>query len=175
MPSASKISTVQTALVALTSIADIITGREYEGVEFKRSVDLISSNPESVERTVAALANSMPNSNGLLVFGVEDNGTLLGLKDLTGTKALSSEIVMVSRQQFSQLVSRIRPVPTYKWQEIHHQGCILEVVSIQGRSGSAVYTTSLGRVPHRIDSYTFYADAELIDAWRQIEGLHRAE
>lgn len=152
--------------ITASDLLGIIRQGEREEVEFKRSLDLVNDAPASVERTVAGLANSAVDEVSFLIFGVEDAGEIVGLTDRSGRGYLAPRVVRTRRQQFSQLVSRIRPKVDYSWNIVSLEGHVLVVIRIRGRTGQTVFRTSSAETPYRQDSHTFYADAELIDAWR---------
>jgi hypothetical protein len=114
-------------LDASTRLEVRISGGETETVEFKR--ELPGSDPRGVMKTVAAFANG---AGGILLFGVEDDGSAAGLGDGYTRKTVD---------RLTNLITDwIRPLPNFE----------LEMTEVAGAGVIAVNVAPGGEPPYGI-------------------------
>jgi hypothetical protein len=104
---------VDVVVDAATRIEVLISGGERATVEFKRQ--LPGNDPTGVMKTVAAFANG---AGGTILFGVENDGEIVGVGDDRDRD---------SRDRLTSLVSDwIRPLPNFEcvWVEVGDRGVI---------------------------------------------------
>jgi hypothetical protein len=110
---------------AATRVEVLISGGERASVEFKRQ--LPGSDPAGVMKTVAAFANGV---GGTLLFGVEDDGRVVGVGD---------QHIRQSLDRLTNLISDwVRPLPDF--------AC--ETVEVIGRAVIAVDVVSGSDAPY---------------------------
>jgi hypothetical protein len=107
---------------ASTRIELLISGGEQATLEFKR--ELPGSNPAKVMKTVAAFANG---GGGTILFGVEDDGAIIGVGEHYTRRTLD---------RLTNLISDwVRPLPDFECEMIEIDGH--GVLAINVASGSA--------------------------------------
>lgn len=95
---------VEVAVEPMTEVMALVSGGEGESVEFKRVVPESGTElRERVCRTVAAFANG---DGGHVLFGVEDDGTVVGLGDTDGQTSCDTVARFVS--------SLVTPIPGFR-------------------------------------------------------------
>jgi hypothetical protein len=104
-------------VAASTRVEVLISGGERATVEFKR--ELPGNNPRGVMKTVAAFANG---AGGTLLFGVEDDGHVVGLGD---------ECTRQSVDRLTNLISAwVRPLPDFEPEMVEVAGAGVIAVNV---------------------------------------------
>jgi hypothetical protein len=106
---------------ATTRVQVLISGGERANVEFKR--ELPSGDPRRVMKTIAAFANG---SGGTLLFGIENDGKVIGVDAADSRKAIDRLTNMIS--------DWIRPLPDFDCEVVDVADC--RVVAVNVASGS---------------------------------------
>lgn len=107
---------------ASTRVELLVSGGEQATVEFKR--ELPGANPTTVMKTVAAFANG---SGGTILFGVEDDGKIVGVGEQYTRGSLDRLTSMIS--------DWVRPLPDFECEMVEVLG--LGVIAINVACGSA--------------------------------------
>jgi schlafen family protein len=102
---------------AATRVQVLISGGERASVEFKR--ELPSGDPRRVMKTIAAFANG---NGGTLLFGVENDGKLIGVDAADGRNALDRLTNMIS--------DWVRPLPDFDCEVVHLADCRVLAVNV---------------------------------------------
>lgn len=140
--------------------------KESSKIEVKRSIELISVESEKIEECIVGIANSSPiESDGWIVFGIDDSFEVVGSVDLTGQRVLDESIVKARKQQFSQIAGRVKPPLHYDWFDVEVKGKKTFVIRISSRKPGHFFQTSKGAVLHRLGEYTQTADEHQIRIW----------
>jgi hypothetical protein len=109
---------VDVVVDSATRIGVLISGGERATVEFKRQ--LPGKDPTVVMKTVAAFANG---AGGTILFGVENNGEIVGVGDDRGSEG---------RDRLTSLVSDwIRPLPNFECEWVEVAGCGVLALSVE--------------------------------------------
>lgn len=109
---------VDVVVDSATRIEVLISGGERATVEFKRQ--LPGKDPTAVIKTVAAFANG---AGGTILFGVENDGEIIGVGDDRGREG---------RDRLTSLVSdRIRPLPNFECEWVEVAGCGVIALSVE--------------------------------------------
>jgi hypothetical protein len=108
---------------ASTRIETLISGGERAVVEFKRQ--LPGSDPSGIMKTVAAFANGI---GGTVLFGVENDGRVLGLGEESTARTVDRLTNMVS--------DWVRPLPDFECQTVEVGG--RSVIAIEVSPGTGV-------------------------------------
>lgn len=104
-----------------TDVEAVIAAGETISVEFKRELPVDPSSRRNAMKTVAAFANG---EGGTVVFGVADDGTLVGVPDAAAACDTVSDLVR----------AWLAPVPPYHPEVVEVGGCSLLVLTV-GRGG----------------------------------------
>ncbi len=110
-----------------TRVEVLISGGERATVEFKR--ELPGGNPVGVMKTVAAFASGV---GGTILFGVEDDGEIVGVGDEYSRRTV---------ERLTSLISDwVRPLPDFE----------CEMVEVAGRGVIAINVSSGGDAPYGV-------------------------
>jgi len=116
------------------------------------------------EETLVALVNGNPGDEVFLVFGVEDDKTILGQVNQRG-EPLSDDAVRASQRRLDQRLQQCRPAVRLSWTELAHpSGIVLVARAIGRRRGTGVMTT-YGAYPYRSGEDTYPASPSTVAAW----------
>lgn len=136
-------------------------------VERKRSI--LNSEGAALadqEQAAVALINGSPDAPVYLLFGQEDDYTVVGEVNHRG-EPLTAPAVRASQRRFDQrLQACIPPIPV-KWRDIVHKGKRVWIACMLGRAKGTAVRTTLGSYPYRSGEDTHYASPEQITAWQR--------
>lgn len=107
---------------ATTRVELLISSGEQATIEFKR--ELPGSDPARVMKTVAAFANA---DGGTLLFGVEDDGDIVGVGEHYSRRSVDRLTSMIS--------DWVRPLPDFECEMVEIAGC--GVIAINVAPGSS--------------------------------------
>jgi hypothetical protein len=137
-------------------------------VDRKRSI--LNSEDASLadhEKTAVALINGSPDTPVFLIFGQEDDHTILGEVDHKG-QSLRPEAVRTSQRRLDNRLQACTPPAIVKWRDIvAPDGKKLWIACMLGRARGTAVRTSIGSYPYRSGEDTHFASPELITAWQR--------
>lgn len=137
----------------------LLYGGETESVEFKARMPVPKDvkSRRTVLKAVPAFANG---AGGVLLIGVDDDGTVVGLPDLTDEQV---------RDRLTSLIrDKVHPVPPFQVESVQLRGQRVAVVSVQPGPDRPY---ALAGIPPefyaRHGASTFPASREQIMAWSE--------
>lgn len=129
----------------------LAAGAEAEGwVDWKRTLDVDRGH---LDNTVVGLINANPLRPVHVVFGVEDDGTVIGQVDRAGA-ALADQRAGDLRDAIEKRLAGTDPPTLVRWKRLRNRGHVLWVLSALGRAPSTVVRTADGRFPMRSGAHT---------------------
>jgi len=139
--------------------------QETTSIEIKESLSQIKADPIETQKDLVSIANSSPDSEGWLIYGIAKNYTIVGMVDLH-LETLSEKESESCRQRFSQIAASTKSTAIlYDWNVLEREGKKLIAVRIKGRERGRFYQTSDGRPPYRVGDHTYSADDNQIRKW----------
>jgi hypothetical protein len=141
--------------------------QETTSIEIKQSLSQIKADPKETQKDLVEIANSSPDSEGWLIYGIAKNYTIVGMVDLH-LAALSEKEAESCKQRFSQIAASTRPTAIlYDWILLEREGKKVVAVRVKGREEGHFYQTSNGRPPFRVGDQTYFADENQIRKWME--------
>jgi hypothetical protein len=141
------------------------TRHEPDSIEIKGPLTVIREAPSEIEKDLVAIANSAPDSEGWLIFGIDNNYNVIGTVD-TKLNPLSHAEVELCSQRLSQIASSTTsPHVMYDWNIVDWEEKKLVAIRIKGRKRGHFYQAARGQPPYRLDGHTKYADEAMIRSW----------
>ncbi len=154
--------------IAGRDLAELLALDERTGtVERKRSI--FNLDPGALadhEQAAVALVNGSAETPVFLIFGQEDDHTVVGQVDHK-LIPMKPETIRKCQGRFNDRLQSCLPPVLMKWQEMLSDGKRVWIACMLGRArGSAVRTTT-GSYPYRSGESTHLATPELITAWQR--------
>jgi hypothetical protein len=118
----------------------------------------------ATEKVAVALINANPERAVYLVFGMEDDKTVLGQVSQSG-HPISEDQVRESQRRFDQRMQRARPAVKIEWVHFKHPDGEIVVAIMRGRRRGTGMRTSFGTWPRRSGEDTYDADLATLAGW----------
>jgi hypothetical protein len=129
-------------------------------VDWKRS---LGHGPARIEGTLVSLVNANPLTAVHVVFGVDDDGTIVGQVDLKG-EPMDDSTAQKCRDAITAQLGQTDPATIVRWRRTRRGSNVLSVLSAMGRQPGTVVRTNDGRFPVRSGGHTRYLRAPEIAA-----------
>ncbi len=137
-------------------------------VERKRSILNSQARAPGVlmdqELATVALVNGSPETAVYLLFGQEDDFSVVGQIDQSG-KPLDESTVRACQRRFDERLQACHPPIPVKWREVTSENRRVWIACMFGRARGTAVRTTLGAYPYRSGEDTHYATPEQITAW----------
>lgn len=149
-------------------VLEVLEVEERSGtVERKRS--MLNSEKASLddqEQAAVALVNGSPDIPVYLIFGQEDDLSLIGEVDHRG-EALDPNAIRNCQRRLDQRLQNCVPPVTLKWRDAVRATKRVWIGCMLGRARGTAVRTSKGAYPYRSGEDTYFAPPELITAWQR--------
>jgi hypothetical protein len=140
--------------------------QETASIEIKESLSQIKADPTETEKDLVSIANSSPDSEGWLIYGIAKDYTIVGMVGLDLANLLSEREKESCKQRFSQIAASTKPTAIlYDWNVMEREGKQVIAVRIKGRERGQFYQTTDGKPPYRVGDHTYFADSNQIRKW----------
>jgi hypothetical protein len=153
-------------VVGTVSLDEVLDRDERGGtVERKRSI-VNTHDGTLVQHADAAVAlvNGNPEAPVFLIFGQEDDHTVVGEVNQDGKPITSDTVRKCQRRLDNQLQACMPPV-IVKWETLDREGRSVWLACMLGRARGTAVRTPRGAWPYRSGEDTHFATMELVTSW----------